>query len=588
MAMTNSERPQYHHFIPRLILRGFAQEKQDHKPDLRRSSKKQRNKQKKDAEKDGVIHFIKTPDGTCGEGLVSRHFGLTDMYRETMKSDPFDLEKKLSELEAQAGAVLAKARKTFVQPGAILTLTRIESYRLRKFLFMMKYRSSSFHTRYDVATIEEYMEPDKEKLRRYMRLRKFTSPREVWLANLHMFLKADMDFEREWQRDLRHRAYKEDVDQFLFHVEHSFVAFCSPQNIDDEFLLTENAYGVYEGADSGTMSTAAHVMNQKVVAEWHNFAPITATLLIVLRSNRLHGNVLSGGLDIQAAMEDLVMKQVFPEPAVSALLDLPIERCETSYNPIYVNGVNMSAQRGHPPSKTDRYFFRCFRLDRQHMAKINTVFLDGALPKSTIVYKRAAAAARSIRAYLEDPRPILKILGDHGSPRDRYLRALERALESLEVVRAPVNTISRRIIWTQRAFPLDYARHHTRWTAICVGEELCKDDALMRLWRKLEGDTAQEQHRSRTRWIEDIEQAGLIACFHVKIDSEMNKLGFDPATILRCRRVRNDYFGTMKPRICWLYHKVMRNLCKFSTENFRIKIADLECQGWEDGVGRWL
>ena len=56
------------------------------------SSKKQRNKNKK-LSKDGVLHFIHTKDGRLRDSLLSRHYGLTDMYRDMHALDQHGLEK---------------------------------------------------------------------------------------------------------------------------------------------------------------------------------------------------------------------------------------------------------------------------------------------------------------------------------------------------------------------------------------------------------------------------------------------------------------------------------------------------------------
>jgi hypothetical protein len=507
------------------------------------------------------------------------------MYREVDSSDQFRLEKDLALLETRAGVVLAKARKTFALPDATLTLTRTEKDCLRKFLFVMKYRGSDFYEKYNVRTIQDYQEPDKVQLHEYLLAHNMSSPRQLWCANLRVFLNIDMDPGRKWQEEIRSKVYKDHAELFLFHADHSYLAFCTPQDASDEFLLTENAYSVFEGAKSDTLSMASRMTKQTVECEWHNFAPVSSSLMIILRSNLLPGSVPFEGLNATAVLADLAMRQTFREPVVSALQDVPISRSQTSHIGVQVEGRLVSPA----PSAKDTYIFQCFKLQRHHVDKINTVFLEDAPPASTIVYQHATAAARAIRAYLEDPRPTLKILDGNDSPREQYLRALERALRSLEGDDVPIKTISRRSPPLNRSFPLDYAGHHTRWTALRVGEEMFdkpEHSDLMQLYRNLGGSTAPDVYGAQTRWVEDLEQAGLIACFHTKIDRELKNLGLSLEEKDACKRVRRAFFTTLRPRSVWMYLKVFRNLEKFGMEDYRVQVAPLQCSGPEDVMVR--
>ena len=193
-ASSAAEKPQYHHFIPRLILRGFAQDSHDEgKNNTSMALSEKQGIKRKKPQKNGLLHFIRAQDGGLDESRLSRHYGLIDMYRNVRADDQHRLEKKLGDLESLAGELLARARKTFVQPGASLTFSRPEKDILRKFLFLMKYRNSRFSSRFNVATVNEYVEDDKEKMRKYMHDRGFQSPRQVWLDNIHAFLEIEID-----------------------------------------------------------------------------------------------------------------------------------------------------------------------------------------------------------------------------------------------------------------------------------------------------------------------------------------------------------------------------------------------------------
>jgi hypothetical protein len=589
MSTADQERSQYHHFIPRLILRGFAEESEvaaQRQSRTATNSKKKRNKFKKQSERDGALRFVQVQDGTLHNGMLSRCGGLTDMYREAQAVDQFGLEKKLGVLEARAGDVLARARKTFVQPGAKLILKRAEKDNLRKFLFLMKYRSVATWGRFNVDTIDDYKEEDKQMLCEYMREHYFSSPREVWLANLHAFLDLEMDPDREWCKTIFKIAYKPDATMFWLHVEQSYIAFCSPQNSQDEFLLTENAYGIFEGPQSISPSMWPNNARRGQYAEWHNFAPVSSSLLIVLRSTILPGDVVGEGQDRTIEYKSILASFPFPEKAVSILQDLPVRRCATSYA-IETDGRLEAVDDYAGPSPHDHYTFQCFRLESKHINTINTLFLEEASFAETIIYRRASAIARAIRDYLEDPQPGLKVLHGIGSPREKYLKALETALRSLEPKGLRVRTVSHRSAELAFSFPLDYKTHHAHWTLLhLIGQRSPEDDStdFMRYYRALGGKTEKDESGLRLQWIHDMEQGGLIAFFHIKTDRALRDLRLDSGTRIRHKATRQRFFMTLPPRSIWVYVKVMRNLRKLNPRDFNYLVAPLEHAGPEDEV----
>jgi hypothetical protein len=590
MSALNQQKSQYHHFIPRLILRGFVEEGEDAEPrksQATTNSKKKRNKYKKQSARDGGLSFIQVQDGTLHDGMLSRCGGLVDMYREVQAADQFELERKLGVLETRAGDVLARARKTFVQPGSRLVLKRAEKDNLRKFLFLMKYRSVSTWDRFNVDTIDDYKENDREVLREYMRERSFTSPREVWFANLHAFLDLEMDPERTWSEKIFEVAYEHDAIMFWLHVEQSYIAFCSPQNADDEFLLTENAFGIFEGPQFISPPILSGVVERRQYAEWHNFAPISSSLLIVLRSTVLPGDILYEGQDRTDIYQSILASFPSPEQAESILQDLPVRRCTTSYT-TEANGQLEATDNCAGPSPHDQYSFQCFQLHSNHIKTINTLFLEEATSARTIVYRRRSVVARAIRDYLEDPRPGLKTLTGIGSPRERYLRALENALRSLEPSGLRVQTISHKPLPSLFTFPLDYRTHHAHWTLLhLIGQMSPENNTdFMRCYRALGGSTDKDRHGVRRHWIEDMQQGGLIAFFHIKTDRALRDLHLDTETRIRCKAMRQAFFATLRPRSIWMYVKVMRNLAKLSPRDLKFLIAPLQCEGREDEVVR--
>lgn len=141
---------QYHHFIPRFILRNFASSSQP--PAGPSQSSKRRQKKRRDA----FINSIDLESGDIGPSWISEEFGIRDMYREGNKDDAFELEKRLSELERQAAEIIQRAIDTFATPGNVLRLHRGDRDCLRKFFFLMKYRNRNLHQRYGHDSLDTY------------------------------------------------------------------------------------------------------------------------------------------------------------------------------------------------------------------------------------------------------------------------------------------------------------------------------------------------------------------------------------------------------------------------------------------------
>ena len=278
---------QYHHFIPRFILRNFAHPYEP--PDnLSSLSAKQRKKRRKDGYHPGelMLHAINLAEATAGfiETPVSRTFGLTDMYRDfTHATNQHYLEEQLSRLEARAGTVISTIRKAFEAGQREVWISRPDRNVLRKFHFIMKYRGSGAHKRFYHHSAEGYSENDREKLLNHMRKKGFERPVDVWFDNITAMLELKMDLNLDWIKKLEDRIYPDDAKWFSAHTQMMYLALCTPSG-QEEFLLTENAYSIHEGPCSFTMSSDSSKKIPGSYTEIHVFAVISPKLIMVLRS----------------------------------------------------------------------------------------------------------------------------------------------------------------------------------------------------------------------------------------------------------------------------------------------------------------
>lgn len=418
-------RPQRHHFIPRFILRNFKAEQQP-------PAGPTQSKAKAKSQRDFLVNKIDLSIKQTTQRPVSQENAVTDLYKDpAISGNPYHLEEKFARLEQQAALILREACETFNR-SETLVLPRRRKDVLRKFLFLMKYRNLVFFQRFDHETIDEYDRHDKEDLALYMRKQGFSSPREVWFDNLRVFLDIELDADNKWIDYISDQAYPEDAELFKIHVRTQFITFCQPELPQDEFILTENGYGVFEGPISFGVDAAGNQLGPGIATEYHNFAPVSPRLMIISRSCLLASPIEEGAPE--AAAEHGLWNEIHrsfhtcPEEATSILHDLPVKRCTNSYSKV-IGGRNVMP----PPRKLsseDAFYFQCFKLSSAHVHLINEIFLEEAWKVSSIIYSSKTSLRTTIETYLaDDQRDQFKIIRGPKDPRLFFIGALAALLK---------------------------------------------------------------------------------------------------------------------------------------------------------------
>ena len=456
---TASTKSQYHHFIPRFLLRNFAS-------DTVNSSSASTGKGKRS---DEVVNILDFQAATFDQRRIAKEFGLVDMYRDQTIMDQHDLEKKLSRLESQAGVIISKARKA-LESGSELVLTRFERDTIRKFFFMMKYRSSRFHERFNHHSIETYDSNDRDRLVEFMAKSNFSSPKAVWFSNIHAFLDLQMDAEMKWVRKILGSplVYPDDAMMFFFHMQSKFMAFCTVSDWTDEFVLSENAYGVHEGPIDTWFDRSSGKLMEGLYTEHHTFAPLSPKLLVIFRSVHLPCGVDEGWTQERELTHQMYKDMhLDPEKAGSILENLPVHKCHNSYTSV-IDGKRVSKPGPSEPRSKNKFFFPFFPLSTTHTQLINTIFLENAYWTSSMVFKSPAAMQKALRIYLRDPRPGFKVLENTSSdPRFKHLRKLESIARNAG---RPVKAV-----YTVFEAPKPEI-HMTRWVGSVVGVACVKED----------------------------------------------------------------------------------------------------------------
>lgn len=334
---------------------------------------------------------------------MAKTFGMIDMYRDVSASTKqHHIEEQLSVLESRAGEVISTIRKAFEAEKTEVWITRTQRDILRKFLFIMKYRSSGFHSRYCHDDADDYDSDDREKMLKHMKERGIKKPIDVWFDNIKGILDLKMDCGLEWMEKLSKRIYPDDAEWFINNVQQFYMALVTPTNPDDEFLLTQNAYSIHEGAETEKFNPVTGKMECSAYTEFHLFAPIAPRLLIVLRTFLLPVPEEDFNETIrewrEAAYKVSMEPHLHPEAAGLFLRDLPIRKALNSYSKI-VDGRYVLLNAG-PIGASDRFGFRFFPLSGEYVNKINGIMLEESHRIDLIVSNNKATTYKTLQHYL--------------------------------------------------------------------------------------------------------------------------------------------------------------------------------------------
>ncbi|CAG8258086.1 unnamed protein product [Penicillium olsonii] len=451
-------------------------------------------------------------------------------------------------------------------------MDRIELDRLRKFLFLMKYRSLGMFDRYNHNKIDQYEADDRKRLLSYMQSKGFTRPRDVWFDNLRRFLDLDMDPARDWIETLKAQIYPDDAVMMQIHLTWSFIAFCEPTNPGDEFLLTQNAYSIFEGPSTTRYNVTTQKADANFYTEYHNFAPISPRLIIILRSHLLppEGQPQDWLRKARNRLAVAVQSQhLNPDKAGSILHDLPVRPCRPMYTASEITSPTCFRE-------TDKFLFQCFKLSRHHTTTINNIFLEEAHTTSSIIYHSQGSLKLSLEQYFKSETTGMKAVLDPRHISHLHLIALEKIARDLGSsvscrINAPCGVSS-----PPRMFMSSFV-------AYTVASKLLpeKHTEMLPQAYSLMNPEASE----RVFW-SDTHQAGLMMILRTKLDRALRTSSLSNEAKLEVRSNLRGFFVDFPPERLWLYLKISRNMNKFDDQDFTKQIIDLELEGPEDDFPR--
>lgn len=436
VKMDPSHKTQYQHFIPQFLLRNFAH--------TYTQPRGQRRRPKGMHPGEKVVHNVDlTQDPyVVTETPVKRILGQLDMYRDEEKATPEEqqeIEALFSKTESRVSPVFRKITKAYEDSEAGLWIMREERDILRKFLFLLSYRNAGQHKRFHHHDAERYNMDDRELLHDYMKKRHFKTPTAVWLHNLKTIMDIEMDLEMQWQRELPKLIFPLDALGFITHITFYYMAICTPSNSLDEFILSDNAYSVFQGPNYSMVDKRTGKTAGWQFTPLHYFAPISPKLIIVLRANMFpipyEDDADSRVKEWRENARFLSHDAIFQSKVETSLLaGLPVTKARNNYSKI-VNGQLVILEGKNWSLKHDHKFeMRFFRLETDWAQKINLFFFDNAYDSTNIVFGSPHGFLKALEYFMEAPADFGKLaIGEHAEPREVYLlklAALAKALGS--------------------------------------------------------------------------------------------------------------------------------------------------------------
>ncbi|RXW18825.1 hypothetical protein EST38_g7022 [Candolleomyces aberdarensis] len=264
--------PYYHHYIPRFILREFIPEDTTSLEPSVRKTKKQRQRESRKARKKGqpdpeTISVFNLGSRAIESVPIASTFGVINFYQDASNQEDLEhLEKKLSELEGKAARIIrelhiAAGRQS---PSPTFTLPRSDLQLLRKFIFLMHYRSSAIEKTY-FQEDHPRNAPIRQWIRHLKKTKGYTTDKEIWLDGLDYYLSTKhsdiLNHAKQCPEYGPFRPVGEtDVDT-PSHQWHALAYESFANNYylgiwksheDSEFVLGHNSYGLWEGRLAGS------------------------------------------------------------------------------------------------------------------------------------------------------------------------------------------------------------------------------------------------------------------------------------------------------------------------------------------------
>ncbi|KAG9070320.1 hypothetical protein KI688_009657 [Linnemannia hyalina] len=276
---------QFHHYIPRFILKTFADNfslsnneftTDTSNPNLSWFKTRNPSKPRRKVRPRHDINIYRVEDHTTNPIDVSRAYGAEDMYRDVTEADCMKFEKLLAKHESTSATFI---RQIWNEDGD-LSLTRTQLGDMKKFLCVMMYRSEYRRSHYFNQRFDLLFEMS---VKRHMDHNKLSNAQTVWFENLKWIIEAPVeDIVEEYRKSIVARVESEtptallspyqgpihaaELEDFGYLMTQTITCIWQAET-GSEFILSEACFGAWEG-DTGIW--------------FHNFFVVSPRFAIVL------------------------------------------------------------------------------------------------------------------------------------------------------------------------------------------------------------------------------------------------------------------------------------------------------------------
>ncbi|KAK2463389.1 hypothetical protein APHAL10511_004615 [Amanita phalloides] len=397
---------QYHHYIPRFILRLFKIP-ESLTPQQKKNRKRRGQKQKEE------IYCYDLGCGKLETRSIARVYGITNLYKDARNPEnAHHLEEKLSVLENHAATVIRKIHDS-VGDGSF-QIERRELDSLRKFIQIMCYRKQTFY--FD----EEHPENAGMEFLKHLRESKgLDNPIEVWLHFLDYFLNTPhndiINRAAEFQKKngtfgistmLEGTSWPTNVaaEDFIAHdynhlADHFYVSVVEAA-AGTEFIMSNNTFGLWEG----TMDW---------IPDAHRLFIVGPRIALILRCNLIGPN--------SPLSKPMVVR--------STLIDIPLDRVQIRYasGRQSMTMEQLLRHRASPAGQRDQVKFKIVKLTKRQTQNVNTIVLLNARRNGSVTFLSKGIMRKVLESYMELGNPHVV------ETKTRYIALIDRLADGDDV-----------------------------------------------------------------------------------------------------------------------------------------------------------
>ena len=351
----------------------------------------------------GYVHYYDIATGILDIRPIGKVYGIPNFYQDIRNSENInDLEEKLANLEGQASHIIVKLHKEL--PCGIFTLKRGPLDLLRKFLFVMHYRNTLCSSAYFQVDHPENARA-RQWIECFMRAHGIQSAVETWLHFLRYYLDTSHSdimrdgmalVEKYGVKGLRKMLTNSHIPPDLENYP-AFTYLCQAGGYflsiweaaeGEEFILTHNAFGLWEGLAGGCPGL-------------HRIFVISPRVALVLRSGLLRPE---SKCPINQSLFHSSLLGVKLAPAtpmyVSGVGSFPINSVESA--------MAYCHSKSSPEAADDSFVFQITKLSRHQTLELNSVVLASVKKTGSLTFMsresmlRTALAFRTSRIHLPE------------------------------------------------------------------------------------------------------------------------------------------------------------------------------------------